>query len=124
MDREALPFEPQRAALASHLVVGFLFNTFLTLHDSVKVAISPDLCKRLLAPCAAAAAPGPATTHPGSSTSAAAATAEQQSKLQQEASTKLDTHWMQTLTALTTSSPAAVTWALDYFGRSPSRPLE
>lgn len=105
--------EPARAIMGAQLVGNFLFATYLPLHASVKVSISPDLCKRLLGLCA----PSPQNPEKPHHTSAS-----EQASLQ-EAGTKLDTHWMETLLTLMVTNHQAVSWSMGFFVRSPTRPI-
>ncbi|KAL5963642.1 Ubiquitin carboxyl-terminal hydrolase 24, partial [Taenia solium] len=114
-DTTALQLEPNRAILGCQLVANFLFTTYLPLHASVKVSISPDLCKRLLGLCA----PPPRTgreTHPHQTS------ASEQASLQ-EAGAKLDTHWMEMLLSLMTANALTVSWSLSFLVRSQTRPM-
>ncbi|VDM31222.1 unnamed protein product [Hydatigera taeniaeformis] len=114
-DTTALQFEPGRAVLGCQLVANFLFTTYLPLHASVKVSISPDLCKRLLGLCAPPPRNG-RETHPHQTS------ASEQASLQ-EAGAKLDTHWMEMLLSLMTTNAQTISWSLGFLVRSPTRPM-
>nr|CDS22949.1 ubiquitin carboxyl terminal hydrolase 24 [Echinococcus granulosus] len=115
VDTTALQLEPGRAIMGCQLVANFLFTTYLPLHASVKVSISPDLCKRLLGLCAPPPRNGrEALPHHTS--------ASEQASLQ-EAGAKLDTHWMEMLLSLMTANAQAISWSLGFLVRSPTRPM-
>lgn len=114
-DTTALQLEPSRAILGCQLVANFLFTTYLPLHASVKVSISPDLCKRLLGLCAPPPRNG-REAHPHQTS------ASEQASLQ-EAGAKLDTHWMEMLLSLMTANALTVSWSLGFLVRSPTRPM-
>ncbi|VDD74903.1 unnamed protein product [Mesocestoides corti] len=114
-DSTALQLEPTRAVLACQLVANFVFTTYLPLHASVKVAISPDLCTALLGLCAPPTSQSVGEAHHQKSTAELASL--------QEAGSKLDTHWLDTMLALMTANCYAVSWALGFFVRSPARPV-
>ncbi|KAM7541942.1 hypothetical protein Aperf_G00000004283 [Anoplocephala perfoliata] len=117
VDSTALQLEPARAIMGCRLVANFLFATYLALHASVKVSISPDLCKRLLGLCAPAPQNGGEKSQHHHQTSAS-----EQASLQ-EAGTKLDTHWVETLLALMTANAQSVSWSLGFLVRSPTKPI-
>ncbi|VDO03143.1 unnamed protein product [Rodentolepis nana] len=116
VDTAALQLEPERAIMGCQMVANFLFATYLALHASVKVSISPELCKRLLGLCA------PAPQNGGEKSSHHHTSASEQASLQ-EAGTKLDTHWMETLLALMTANAQAISWSLGFLVRSPTKPI-
>lgn len=121
MDSIALQLEPARAILGCQLVADFLFATYLALHASVKVSISPDLCKRLLGLCAPEPQNGGEVSHHHHHHHHQTSASEQASL--QEAGTKLDTHWMEILLALMTANAHAVSWSLGFLVRSPTKPI-
>nr|CDS25696.1 ubiquitin carboxyl terminal hydrolase 24 [Hymenolepis microstoma] len=116
VDTGAMQLEPERAIVGCQMVANFLFATYLALHASVKVSISPELCKRLLGLCA------PAPQNGGENSNHHHTSASEQASLQ-EAGTKLDTHWMETLLALMTANAHAVSWSLGFLVRSPTKPI-